>query len=186
MAIRIRGQRKLATPPGQNTRPTTAKVRAAIFNIWQRTVSGSRFLDLCSGSGAIGAEALLRGARYVVGIEKDPQACKLIQQNWQPIAQANQQFQVIRGDVLKVLPGLAPQQFDHIYFDPPYDSQLYEPVLHMLTGLGLLAPSGELAFECRTHQLPDVGNISISRKKVYGSTTLVLMSELSPPPESWH
>ncbi len=177
MAIRIRGHRKLQTPGGQQTRPTTAKVRAAIFNIWQTSILGCRWLDLCAGSGAMGAEALVRGASVVVGIEKNPAACKLIQQNWQSLAQAEQQVQVIRGDVTQFLRPLAGQRFDHIYFDPPYASNLYQPILSLVAELQLLGPGGEMAVECRTQQLPELSEICTYRLKVYGSTTLVLISQ---------
>ena len=70
MAIRIYGNRPIKTLPGQATRPTPAKVREALFNSWQGRVNGSRWLDLCAGSGAMGAEALCRGASLVVGIEQ--------------------------------------------------------------------------------------------------------------------
>lgn len=179
MVIRIQGQRKLATPPGKQTRPTTAKVRQAVFNIWQHSISGCRWLDLCAGSGAMGAEALVRGARVVVGIEQNLQAYRLIQQNWQSLAQAEQQFQVIRSDVLQALPQLKSTPFDHIYFDPPYDSNLYQPVLTLIAELELLKPGGELAVECRTHHLPDLPDLGPHRQKVYGSTTLILLSVLN-------
>ncbi|MDS3862498.1 16S rRNA (guanine(966)-N(2))-methyltransferase RsmD [Thermosynechococcaceae cyanobacterium BACA0444] len=179
MVIRIQGQRKLATPPGNQTRPTTAKVRQALFNIWQNSVSGCRWLDLCAGSGAMGAEALVRGASVVVGIEKNPQACRLIQHNWQSLAQTEQQFQVIRADVLQALKQLPPAPFDHIYFDPPYDSHLYQPVLKLIAELNLLSPTGAMAVECRTHQLPDLTGLGAYRQKVYGSTTLIIASSFN-------
>lgn len=190
MAIRIQGQRKLATPSGNQTRPTTAKVRQAVFNIWQNSVFGCRWLDLCSGSGAMGAEALVRGARVVVGVEKNPAACRLIQQNWQSVAQAEQHLQVIRADVLQALRQLPSIPFDHIYFDPPYDSPLYQPVLTLIAELNLLAPTGELAIECRTRHLPDLTGLGACRQKVYGSTSLILVSsfkaQTAPNPNEVH
>lgn len=179
MAIRIQGQRKLATPPGNQTRPTTAKVRQALFNIWQNSVLGCRWLDLCAGSGAMGAEALVRGASVVVGIEKNPQACRLIRDNWQSLARAEQQFQIIRADVIQALKQLPPAPFDHIYFDPPYDSHLYQPVFQLIAELNLLSPTGAMAVECRTHQLPNLTGLGAYRQKVYGSTTLIIASSFN-------
>jgi 16S rRNA (guanine(966)-N(2))-methyltransferase RsmD len=149
-------------------------VREALFNIWQGEIEGCRWLDLCAGSGAMGAEALCRGAAQVTGIEQAGAAYRVIQQNWQQIANAEQQYQVIRGDVVNKLPTLAGQQFDRIYFDPPYAGELYEPVLEAIAHYQLLAPKGELAAEHSPSQtLPNaIGTLAIVRRKVYGNTAL--------------
>ena len=80
MSIRIYGNRELKTLPGWETRPTPAKVRQALFNVWQGSIRGCRWLDLCSGSGAMGAEALCREAQIVIGIERSSAACDIIEQ----------------------------------------------------------------------------------------------------------
>src|SRR5579883_2860681 len=142
MSLRIYGNRQLKTLPGQETRPTLAMVREALFNIWQGTIADGRWLDLCAGSGAMGAEALCRGAVTVVGIEQSARACTVIRQNWQQVATDGQTFQVLRGDVRQRIKTLTGQQFDRIYFDPPYASDLYDPVLAAIAALNLLAPAG--------------------------------------------
>ena len=147
MALRIYGNRQLKTVPGQATRPTTGRVREALFNIWQGSIAGCTWLDLCAGNGVMGAEALCRGAASVVGIEKAGIACRIIEHNWQQVAQPHQTYRVIRGDVLIWLPKLAGQQFQHIYFDPPYQSGLYQPVITAIAQHQLLSPTGELAVE---------------------------------------
>jgi 16S rRNA (guanine966-N2)-methyltransferase len=174
MSLRIHGNRPLKTLPGLDTRPTLARVRQALFNIWQGKIEGCRWLDLCTGSGAMGAEALCRGAVQVLGIEQSGAACRVIQQNWQQMSTAGQQFQVMRGDVVKSLPSLAGQQFDQIYFDPPYAGGLYQPVLAAIAHHHLLAPEGELAAEHSANQtLPDaIGTLAIVRRKTYGNTAL--------------
>lgn len=173
MSLRIYGNRLIKTLPGQETRPTLAKVREAVFNIWQGTIDGCRWLDLCAGSGSMGAEALCRGAAVAVAIDQSPRACAVIQQNWQQIAKPHQTIQVLRGDILKRLAGLAGQQFDRIYFDPPYASRLYEPVLNAIAELELLAPDGELAVEHSpdAERLP-VSGLEICREKRYGNTAV--------------
>lgn len=172
MSLRIYGNRSLKTLPGQDTRPTSAKVREAVFNIWQGTIDHCRWLDLCTGSGSMGAEALCRGAASVVGIEQSPRACAVIEQNWKHVAKADQSFRVLRGDVIKQLQRLAGQPFDRIYFDPPYDGELYVPVLKAIEQLQLLAPQGELAVEHRpNYELPNLG-FAIVRQKRYGNTAL--------------
>lgn len=174
MSLRIYGNRQLKTIPGQATRPTSARVRAALFNIWQGEISGCRWLDLCTGTGAMGAEALCRGAELAVGIEQSGQACSVIQQNWQQVAHDWQRFQVIRGNVVQRLPGLAGQSFDRIYFDPPYSSGLYEPVLEAIAHHHLLALDGELAVEHSPDRpLPDtIADLKAYRQKIYGNTAL--------------
>lgn len=174
MTLRIYGNRQLKTLPGQETRPTLAIVRSALFNIWQGTIVDCRWLDLCAGSGAMGAEALCRGAAVVVGIEQSTRACAIIRQNWQQVAKDSQTFQVLRGDVRQRIKSLEGQQFDRIYFDPPYESDLYEPVMEAIAHLQLLAPEGELAVE----HSPDRLHLAIPttlescRQKVYGNTAL--------------
>lgn len=174
MSLRIHGNRALKTLPGLDTRPTPARVREAVFNIWQGTIPGCRWLDLCTGTGAMGAEALSRGAALVVGIEQSGKACAVIQQNWQQIAKPEQGIQLIRGNVLQKLPTLAGQQFDRIYFDPPYASNLYEPVLEAIAKYQLLARDGELAAEHNpARSMPEIiGCLTLQRQKAYGNTAL--------------
>jgi 16S rRNA (guanine966-N2)-methyltransferase len=177
MSLRIYGNRQLKTLPGQETRPTAARVREALFNIWQGSIAECRWLDLCTGTGAMGAEALCRGAALVIGIEQSGRACQVIQQNWQQIAQPNQLFQVVRGNVLQRLPDLAPQlnhPFDRIYFDPPYASELYQPVLETIARCHLLDPTGELAVEHSPDRpLPEsIESLECCRQKSYGNTAL--------------
>jgi 16S rRNA (guanine(966)-N(2))-methyltransferase RsmD len=174
MSLRIYGNRQLKTLPGQDTRPTPSLVREALFNIWQGTIAGCRWLDLCTGSGAMGAEALCRGAALAVGIEQSSRACAIIRENWQQVASPDQPFRVLRGDVRQRIKTLDGQQFDRIYFDPPYASNLYEPVIDAIAHYQLLAPEGELAVEhsCDRSDLPISSSLEICRQKVYGNTAL--------------
>lgn len=172
--MRIYGNRRLKTLPGQLTRPTSARVREALFNIWRGAIADCRWLDLCAGNGTMGAEALCRGAAVVVGIEKSRPACQLIRHNWQPVARSNQSFEILRGDVRQRLKTLVGSQFDRIYFDPPYTSDLYQPVLDAISALQLLAPDGEIAVECNPKfwQASAIAGLELCRQKSYGKTTL--------------
>ena len=172
--MRIYGNRLLKTLPGEATRPTAARVREALFNIWQGKIEGCRWLDLCAGNGSMGAEALCRGAKEVIGIEQSGRACAIIQQNWQQVAQPTQQFQVLRGGVLTKLKTLAGKQFDRIYCDPPYESDLYQSVLEAIAEFNFLAPEGEMAVEHdpKFWKASEIPGLAISRKKVYGNTAL--------------
>lgn len=172
--MRIYGNRKLNTIPGQKTRPTSARVREALFNIWRGQIEGSSWLDLCAGNGSMGAEALCRGASKVVGIEQYGKACHMIEQNWQRVAQPEQFYQVLQGDVLVKLKNLSGQQFDWIYFDPPYDSYLYLPILKAIAVLKLVTTEGAIAVEHNPQlwQAREVSGLEIYRTKSYGNTTL--------------
>ena len=174
MPLRIYGNRTLKTLPGQDTRPTPARVREALFNIWQGAIAGCHWLDLCAGSGAMGAEALCRGAARVVGIEQSVPACRIIQQNWQQVARPDQSFQVIRGHVVHKLKDLQGQTFDRIYFDPPYASDLYPPVLQAIAQYQLLTVQGELAVEHHPERwtIPETPGLELYRQKVYGQTAI--------------
>ncbi|MEB3277833.1 MAG: 16S rRNA (guanine(966)-N(2))-methyltransferase RsmD [Lyngbya sp.] len=174
MSLRIYGNRPLKTLPGQQTRPTLARVREAVFNIWQNSITDCHWLDLCAGSGSMGAEALCRGASRAVAIEQSGPACRIIRQNWQQVASPNQTFDVIRGDVLARLKTLEGQQFHHIYFDPPYASDLYQPVIEAIANYQLLTSEGELAVEHNPKQwtVNPPPQLEVCREKVYGNTAL--------------
>lgn len=172
--LRIYGNRLLKTLSGEATRPTSARVREALFNIWQGRVLGCRWLDLCAGSGAMGAEALCRGATEVVGIEQASEAYAVVRENWQRVAQPDQIIRLFKGDVIKQLSRLKHQPFDLIYFDPPYASDLYRPVLERIVGYGLLTPTGEIAVEHSPQgwQPTAIPGLTLVRQKRYGTTHL--------------
>ncbi len=175
MSVRIYGNREIKTLAGEATRPTSARVREALFNIWQGRVLDCHWLDLCAGSGAMGAEALCRGAAEVVGIEQSGAACRIVTQNWQKVAKSEQKHQIVKGDVVRQMQGLD-ARFDLVYFDPPYAGGLYQPVIAELANV--LKPSGEAAVECgvgrwQPTRLPE--GIEIVREKRYGSTCLVFL-----------
>lgn len=172
--MRISGNRLLKTLPGQLTRPTSARVREALFNIWQGKLEEARWLDLCAGNGTMGAEALCRGIRVLVGIEQNKRACQIIKENWQKVASSKQEWRIIKGDIREKLKDLKGQQFDFIYFDPPYASELYTPVLNLVSELELLASEGEIAIEHDPKQWQDqeIENLTMIRQKKYGNTYL--------------
>jgi 16S rRNA (guanine(966)-N(2))-methyltransferase RsmD len=173
--LRVYGNRALKTLPGLETRPTTARVRQAVFNIWQGRIQGCRWLDLCAGCGSMGAEALGRGAAEVVGVEQGVAACAVVRQNWQKLAQPEQRVRIFRGDVLNQLSRFKGQPFDLIYFDPPYSSSLYPPVLSQIAQLGLLQAGGEVAVEHGPQGWQpgeSIPGLRLIRQKRYGLTHL--------------
>lgn len=183
MSLRICGNRQIKTLPGLATRPTPGRVREALFNIWQGTIANCRWLDICTGSGSMGAEALCRGAASVTGIEQSAKACAIIRQNWEQVADSSQEFHILRGNAIAKLASLSPQQFDRIYFDPPYASDLYEPVLNAIASQEMLAPNGEIAIEhSRSRSAVPISGLEICRHKVYGNTALTFYIRCSDSP----
>jgi 16S rRNA (guanine(966)-N(2))-methyltransferase RsmD len=172
--VRIQGNRQIQTLPGLETRPTASRVREALFNIWQWEIAGCRWLDLCAGSGSMGAEALCRGASLVVGIEVSPQACKVIEKNWQKLIKPEQHIHVYRGDVLHWLPKLSGQQFERIYFDPPYASDRYEPAIEAIAQYKLLSSAGILAVEHGKQRTfsATILDLTCTQTRTYGKTAV--------------
>lgn len=177
MSLRIYGNRLLKTLPGEQTRPTAARVREAVFNVWQGSIAGCRWLDLCAGAGTMGAEALCRGAVEVVAMEQSPRALAIIRENLQRVKQADQSVEILRGDVMARLKSLQGRQFDRMYFDPPYASSLYQPVLAAIAQYELLAPDGEIAVEHRRDRLAiePISTLEILRERRYSNTTVTFL-----------
>ncbi len=172
--MRIYRNRLIKTLNGQQTRPTSAKVREALFNIWQGEILNCCWLDLCAGSGSMSAEALCRGANQVVAIEQNSKACVIIRENLSNMAQNNQNYRILKGNVLTRLKQLEGETFSRIYFDPPYDSPLYDPVLAVIASQGLLSLNGEIAVEHDPKRglSDDILGLALCRYKVYGHTAL--------------
>jgi len=140
--------RRLATLRTIALRPTPDRVREALFNILGRRMIDARVLDLYAGSGAIGLEALSRGAQGVVFVEAHEPACRLIEKNLD-LCRLRERAMVWRGDVLKALTALQAegQRFDLIFLDPPYRTPLAEDSLGRLGDSLLLAPDGLVVAE---------------------------------------
>jgi 16S rRNA (guanine966-N2)-methyltransferase len=124
--------RRLAAPQGARTRPTADRVREALFSMLG-DVSGARVLDLYAGSGALGIEALSRGAGAAVFVERDPRAVAVIGRN---LASLGLEQQVVRQDAVRFL-ARAQGMFDLVFCDPPYDSasRLAGPLAERLPAL---------------------------------------------------
>jgi 16S rRNA (guanine(966)-N(2))-methyltransferase RsmD len=126
--------RTLDAPPGYETRPTSDRLRETLFNVLAPRVEGARFLDLYAGSGAVGIEALSRGAAQVEFVEKAPGALKALRANLAKLG-ITSNFQIDSGSVAGALRRLnkARGVFDLIFLDPPYDAaDEYETALGSL------------------------------------------------------
>ena len=179
--LRLTTGRRLISPPKLSTRPTTSRVREAVMNILAPRLKGSRWLDLCCGSGVIGCEAIERGAAAVTAIDQDFRCTKICERNLQTIVTALKseiEVTVIRSDLLSWLrKGWRSTPFDVIYFDPPYDSGLYQSVLASLSQKNWINPDGIVVCEHRSRATLDVGpSWILTDKRSYGSSSLLLLS----------
>jgi 16S rRNA (guanine(966)-N(2))-methyltransferase RsmD len=141
--------RRLKAPQGLETRPTGARLRQSLFDILAPELPGCRFLDAFAGSGAIGLEALSRGASRVVMVDASAAAIAAIRENVAGLAGAGGDVQVLRQDARVALAALANSgvRFDVIYLDPPYDSDLYEELLEQVSAFRLLGDGGVVVAE---------------------------------------
>jgi len=123
----------LKTVPGMETRPTTDRIKETLFNILQPEIPDCRFLDLFSGSGGIGIEALSRGAESAVFVEKNPKACACIRENL-TFTKLSPKAVVMEQDVLSAINRLSGSGvFDIIFMDPPYGKDYEYDVLLALS-----------------------------------------------------
>lgn len=141
----------LKTLPGADTRPTTDRIKETLFNILQPELLDCRFLDLFSGSGAIGIEALSRGAAYAVFVEKNPKACACIRENL-AFTKLAEDGKLLNMDVLQALRSLEGQDaFDCIFMDPPYGHGLERQVLEYLAESTLAGEDTLIIIEADLH-----------------------------------
>lgn len=136
-------RRRLTCPRGQAIRPVPDRLKESLFSILQARLKQARVLDLCAGTGAMGIEALSRGAAWVTFVESWPIAIQTLKRNLQTCG-LEAGYAILPRDVLVALPCLAQERetFDLIFFDPPYASELYWPVMQMLGQGHLLNPGG--------------------------------------------
>ena len=144
--------RALVAPKGQSTRPTADRTRQALFNVlehaaWSPGPDGARTLDLFAGSGALGLEALSRGAAFCLFVDSDPAAAAAIGDNVTTLKLADR-CAVRRNDATRLSPrGAGEAPFDLVFLDPPYARGLIEPTLAALLAGGWLAPEAMVVVE---------------------------------------
>jgi 16S rRNA (guanine(966)-N(2))-methyltransferase RsmD len=133
IAGKFRG-RKLKSPPSLQTRPTSDRLRETLFNVLAPQIKGARFLDLCAGTGAVGIEALSRGASHVAFVDQSRKMCELIEANLSALEIAPNDYQigiVEAADYLRRHVKKSELPFDLVFFDPPYATD-YEVLLNLV------------------------------------------------------
>lgn len=171
--------RRLAAVSGSITRPTSDRVREAIFSRLESryTLAGARILDLYAGTGALGIEALSRGAASLVCVERNRRASAVLSENLSAcgaLDAAELRVQEVPGALKQMSDGGA--CFDGVFIDPPYGKGLAATTLASVDALGLVADTGWVIAETsRAEELPrEVGGLSKVREDVYRDTKVTL------------
>jgi 16S rRNA (guanine966-N2)-methyltransferase len=170
------GGRHLAVPKGRGVRPTLERVREAIFDALGPSVAGCRVLDLFAGSGAMGIEALSRGAASVVWVDSEARAIAAVRENLARVAAPPDRVEVLHLPALaaiRLLVRSAP--FDLVFVDPPWEAGIYDEVMLGLTLHGRVTVGGRVVVEHGKHI--DVsaafGDLVADRRRRYGDTCVV-------------
>lgn len=176
---RMRG-RRLAAPKTRDIRPTSDRVREAVFSMVGQDLEGLNVMDLFAGTGALGIEALSRGCARAVFVDNSGRALELIRRNLL-LCGPEQAARVIRWDLSRGLPGnaLIPEgRFDLVFMDPPYGRSLASPVLESLGASDLLGPDALVIVETASGETPQVpqGLMKPLRSRVYGDTKIHLLT----------
>ena len=180
VAGELRG-RAIAAPEGEGTRPTTDRVREALFSSLfslRGGFEGAIVLDAFAGSGALGIEALSRGAAFAAFVERDQKAAKVLEANVRACGLAPDRASVLRRDVMNGLPKVSPHPFDLVFLDPPYayDASEVLAVVGALAEGGVVAPGAIIVYE---HALKDADAVAaalaaagceVRPSKKYGKT----------------
>lgn len=169
--------RRLKPPTWPGLRPTSDKLRETLFNVWGARAAGARVLDAYAGTGAVGIEAISRGARAATLIESDARAVKLIHENLASL-QLDARVAVLKGSVERC-GGLQAASFDLVFLDPPYDVGDVAPVLAQLAPL--LALDGSMVLEHATRNPvlhPDM--LRHVRSIRSGDSTLAFFERVAP------
>ena len=164
----------LKTPDGMLTRPTTDRVKEALFSIIQFDIPTSRVLDLFGGTGQLGIEALSRGAKSAVFVDHQENACKLIRENLRR-TRLEADGKVVRADYLDYLRRCR-EQFDIVFLDPPYAEVFLENALKCITEIDILQSGGIIVAERPLgKELPwEFEGFTRSRDYKYGKTLITV------------
>lgn len=167
--------RTLKSLKGLKTRPTLDKVREAVFNVLGTKVINSRFLDLFAGTGAVGIEALSRGASNCYFNDKSKAACGIIKENL-TLCGLEESARVFAMDALQFISylGECACSFDLIYVDPPYMANLYTPLLNKLEEAKLITDGGIIIAESnkKTFLQEEYNSLKLIKRSEYGESVI--------------
>src|SRR5262245_19581446 len=171
--------RRLRAPRGLRTRPTADRVRETLFDVLGPAVVGARVLDLFAGTGAVGIEALSRGAARVVLVERDQSALGALRANLAALGASRAAARVEAGDVLHLLPALGADEgpVGFVFVDPPYATTLAARTLEALGAARICRDGSEVVVQHSTRTtLPSVpGLVAHRRARRFGDTALTFL-----------
>ena len=164
----------LKTPEGMLTRPTSDRVKEALFSIVNFDLPGANVLDLFAGTGQLGIEALSRGAKHAVFVDAREDACKIVRENLRRTKLENE-AKVVRGDYLDYL-RRCKEKYDIILLDPPYAEVFLENALKCITEIDILQSGGIIVTERPVEKALNLEIDGFSRSKdyKYGRTLITL------------
>ena len=171
--------KKLSAPVGVTTRPTSDRVKEALFSILASRIdfANARVLDICAGTGSLGIEAVSRGAATCHFIESNKSVISILDKNLVNTG-FKDRSKILNMDAVAALQRIAVtgEHFDLAFFDPPYSSDLYQTVPELLASSGLLASGSILVTECssRSKLKESYGSLKRFDRRVYGETAIEL------------
>jgi len=165
--------RRLKRVPGSSTRPVGERVKEALFGILRDRVEGALFLDLYAGTGSVGIEALSRGARGAVFVERGRRAVATIKHNLAH-TRLSDRARVVQSDVFAFLRKEDLEPFDLIYVAPPQYQGLWAKTLRAVDEASLLAPGGLVVAQMhpKEYEELELETLELTDQRKYGSTTL--------------
>lgn len=177
--------RRLKVPKGQTVRPTSGRVKEALFNILPHDLSGIKLLDLFAGTGNVSIEAISRGAAEAILIDSSAESGKVIRENLRRVRFTGR-ARVWIVPVSRAIRLLARRResFDMIFLDPPYRRNWVEACLEMIARGNLLRPSGTLIVEHSTREQPkpEYGSLMLQDQRNYGDTLLSFFKHAAKAP----
>ena len=157
-------------------RPTLSKIRESLFNVIQNDIVDAVFLDLFAGSGIMGLEAASRGAKEIIFVEKNPRHFNLLKDNLK-VAEFN--HKTFNADAVKILERFEDNKFDIIFTDPPYNTNLNNEIIKIISEKNILKDDGWLIIECSKSEdfsiTIEENNFEIVKEKTYGDTKVLYL-----------
>ena len=191
--LKLISGKRIESPLNKKTRPTSSKVREAIINILGNELEGASWLDLCSGSGAMACEALQKGVKRILAIEKQRETAKTCKKNLIEVSNSMDNsihVEVICNELISFLKKgpknkkieftknsqSSDKKFDFVFLDPPYESGLYELSQELLLSKQWIKESSTLICECSSKSMPRIHNgWELNKEKFYGNTSLLFL-----------
>ncbi len=192
--LKLISGKRIDSPLNQKTRPTTSIVREAIINMIGERLKEASWLDLCSGSGVMACEALQKGVKRILAIEKQWGVAKICKKNLIDVSKTldhSSHIDVMRQEIISLLrkgpknkkikffaeSQSSEQKFDFIFLDPPYDSELYALSQELLLSKGWIKKSSTLICECSSKSPPRIHNgWELNKLKSYGNTSILFLT----------